>query len=408
MVKITSQTAAMRAPKGTHSTSCKGLQLRVQNPGVSASWVCRYTFQGRQRDRGLGEIQLKGFVEACDEVNSIRKLARQGIDAFAKKAVVTVPTFAAFAAQVHEKLKPTFKNSKHAAQWATTLTTYANPIIGHLPVDQVDQAAILRVMNQEVTNSRSKVTGNFWVTSNETANRTLQRIAKVLDVATAEGHRSGDNPATVIRRANVLPKVRKASDAHHAALPWRDLPAFWAELSERTDNSGDALRLLILTAARTSEVLGMTWDEIDFDNCVWTVPAERMKAGKLHDVPLSSQAVKLLRDRAVKTGSVGLVFKGQKGKSLSNMAMLALLKRMGRTDITAHGMRSTFRDWCSDNGVDRVVAEAALAHSVQSKVEAAYARSTMLERRKPVMQAWADHAAGAATTTVSKLHGALA
>ena len=407
MVKVTSQTGALKAPAGTHNAG-RGLQLRVPPSGDGGSWICRFTLHGKQRDRGLGPIDLVTFTEATEEAQRVRKLARQGIDPFAKATAKAVPTFSEFSVEVHERLKPTFKNAKHAAQWLTTITVYANPIIGDMPIGEVDQAAVLRVMHQQVTNNRTKVTGDFWLTSNETANRSLQRIAKVLDVAQSSGFRdAGENPVRVIRAANILPKIKKNTDAHHAALPWKDLPAFWSSLSERTDTSGEALRLLILTGVRTSEVLGAAWSEIDLDAATWTIPAGRMKAGREHVVPLSTQAVELLRARLALRGKSDLIFQGQRaGKPLSNMAMLALLKRMNRPDITAHGFRSSLRDWCGDHGVDRVVAEAMLAHATGDKTEQAYARSTMVERRRPTSQAFADFVTGAASASVTPIRGA--
>jgi integrase len=388
-MRITSQTSAAKAPVGVHAAG-NGLYLIV-GAGGARSWVLRVSLEGKRPELGLGGFAYTSFEDAKAKAYEYRKLAKEGIDprSLNRKAI---PSFEAFASVVHDGLKPTFKNPKHAAQWISTIREFANPIIGSMAVDKVQQADVLRVLHQTTINQRTKEAGDFWLVSNETCNRLAQRLAKVLDVAEARGFRTGSNPVTVIRNANVLPKVKRG-DVHHKALPHKDMAVFWTLLDAKTDNSVTAFKLLILTAARTSEILGMDWAEVDLDRALWTVPADRMKAGRAHDVPLSTVAVDLLKERTRVLGNVGLVFQGQKpGKPLSNMSLLAMLRRLKMADrTTAHGMRSTFRDWAGENGVDRTLAEAALAHSVGNKVEAAYARSTMIEQRRPVMQSWANY-----------------
>ena len=221
----------------------------------------------------------------------------------------------------------------------------------------------------------------IWTDKHETAKRLAQRIKTVLDVAKSKGFREGENPVTAVREAKVLPTV-KAKTNHHDAMPWRDVPAFYAELSQRTAVAAKALQFTILTACRTSEVIGARWDEMDFAARVWTIPAERMKAGEDHRVPLTDEMLAILEP--LKAMGSAFIFEGQKRhQPLSNMSMLMLLRRMGRAGFTVHGFRSTFRDWASEAaGAPREVAEACLAHQVGSEVERAYARSDMLERRR--------------------------
>jgi integrase len=227
----------------------------------------------------------------------------------------------------------------------------------------------------------------IWTEKHETAKRLSQRIKTVLDVAKSKGFRSGENPVTAIKDAKVLPTV-KTKPQHHDAMPWRDVPAFYAELNERSAIAAKALQFTILTASRTTEVLDMQWPEVDFDTRLWTVPAVRMKGGKVHRVPLTDEMLAILE--SLKAMASDYVFEGQKRhRPLSNMSMLMLLRRMGRDDFTVHGFRSSFRDWTSEAAnAPRELAEAALAHQVGSDVERAYARSDLLERRRELMENW--------------------
>ena len=360
-----------------------GLYL-VVDPSGAKRWLLRTVVQGRRRDIGLGGLALVSLAEAREKALGFRKVAREGGDPLAerRRVQVNVPTFAQAVDTVHEEHKATWRNSKHAAQWITTLRTYACPHLGAKPVDGITTPDILRVL------------APIWLTKPETARRVRQRVGTVLDWAKAAGHRTGDNPVDGVTKG--LPK-QTDRDEHHAALPYAEVPAFVARL--RACGGSESVRLafefLILTAARTSEVLGMVWDEVDSDARLWTVPAARMKAGREHRVPLSDGALAVLaRAREISTGGA-LVFPGRSAaRPLSNMAFLMLLRRLG-LGITAHGFRSSFRDWAAEQtSLPREVAEMALAHAVENRVEAAYRRGDLLEKRRELMTLWAGFAAG--------------
>jgi len=286
-----------------------------------------------------------------------------------------IPTFEEISRQVHIDRLPTWKNAKHGQQWLNTLHQYAFPKIGRMPVDSVDQPEVLMCLSP------------IWTSKHETAKRLAQRIKTVLDVAKSKGFYSGENPVTAIRDAKVLPQV-KSKTVHHDAMPWRDVPDFYGNLKTRSAMAAHALRFTILIAARTSEVLEAKWDEVDFENRLWTVPAERMKAGEEHRVPLTEEALGILKP--LKAMASTYVFEGQKRhQPLSNMSMLMLLRRMEVEGVTVHGFRSSFRDWAGEaTNAPRELAEAALAHQVGSDVERAYARSDLLDRRRSLMEQW--------------------
>jgi integrase len=272
---------------------------------------------------------------------------------------------------------PTWKNDKHGAQWINTLRDYAFPTIGRMPIDSIGQPEVLMCLSP------------VWTEKHETARRLAQRIKIVLDVAKSKGFRSGENPVTAIQDAQVLPKV-KTKPKHHAAMDWRDVPAFYTELNTRTAMAGKALMFTCLTGSRTGEVLGMKWTEIDLVARLWTCPADRMKGGVIHRVPLTDEMMEILEPlRAMQSE---YVFEGQKRNNpLSNMAMLMLLRRMEVEGVTVHGFRSTFRDWAAEEAnAPREVAEMSLAHKVGSDVERAYARSDLLEKRRLLMKQWSE------------------
>jgi integrase len=275
-----------------------------------------------------------------------------------------------------------WRNDKHAAQWSATLETYAYPTLGGLPVASVDVGLVLKVLEP------------IWSTKSETASRLRGRIEAVLDWAKVRGFREGENPARWKGNIDHLLPARAEVKAveHHAALPYAEIGAFMAQLRNQPGMGAFALRFAILTAARTGEVLGTRWDEIDLKNAVWTIPAGRMKAGREHRVPLSSPAVTLLEELA-KAKAGEFVFFGQRTvKPLSNMALLMTLRRMKCDDLTAHGFRSTFRDWAAEQtSASREVAEAALAHTLADKVEAAYRRSDLFDKRRALMADWAAY-----------------
>ena len=294
-------------------------------------------------------------------------------------AVEAPETFGAFAKKLVADLKGGFRNPKHRQQWRNTLTTYAAPI-ADTPIAEVTTEQILGVLQP------------IWLTKPETASRVRGRIERVLDAAKAIGLRSGDNPARGRGHLDLLlPKRRKATVKHHAALPFAEIAKFMTELRARPASAARALEFAILTAARSGEVRGMTWAEVDHDAKVWTVPGSRMKAGVSHQVPLSEPAEAILRalqpDGMVKADPV---FPAPRGGPLSNMAMAQLLKRMDRPDITVHGFRSAFRDWAGETTqFGREEVEMALAHTITSATEAAYRRGRALEKRRGLMSAWA-------------------
>ena len=365
--------------------------------GGSRSWILRYTSAGRERWMGLGPYPVVGLAEARDAAIDAKRKLRQGIDpleekrdqvAAARAESAKAVTFDWCAGRYIEAHSPGWKNAKHGDQWRNTLAAYVSPTIGNLDVARIDTGHVMKVLEQ------------IWTAKPETASRVRGRIEAVLDWATARKYRSGDNPARWKGHLDKLlakrSKVRTVK--HHPALPWRQMGKFMAELRKREGVSPRAVELAILTAARSGEVRGATWGEFDLQAGVWTVPPERMKAGREHRVPLGHRAVELLR-AAGPGEAAAIVFPGVKGKPLSDMSMSAVLKRMERPDITVHGFRSTFRDWCAETtNFPREMAELTLAHTVGDKVEAAYRRGDMFEKRRQMMQAWERHCSTVAPT----------
>jgi integrase len=361
-----------------------GLYL-VVDPSGAKRWLLRLVVQGRRRDIGLGGAGLVPLAEARERALAHRKTAREGGDPLAerRKAQDIVPTFAEAVERVHSEHRASWANAKHAQQWRNTLQQYACPQLGPRRVDQIDTPDVLRVL------------APIWLSKPETARRVRQRIGTVLDWAKAAGYRTGENPIEGVAKG--LPK-QGDRDEHHAALPYAQVPSFIGQLraTEVSEVSRLAFEFLILTAARTGEVLGARWDEISVTERLWTVPAVRMKAKREHRVPLSDRSLAILiRARELAAGSP-FVFPGRSGeKPLSNMVFLMLLRRMALA-ITAHGFRSSFRDWAGEcTSLPREVAEMALAHAVENRVEAAYARSDLLERRRDLMKQWADFVSSA-------------
>jgi integrase len=419
--KFNQLTLAQAAKKpGAHGDGA-GLTLIVAKPPSKAvSWVLRYMVRGKARTLGLGPWPDVGLAAARDKAAEARRLIRaEGIDPIDAKraqrdaervAVAKHMTFKECAEAFIRDHEAGWKNgSKTADQWRASLRDYAYPLIGSLPVGAIDTALVLKVLKGDVKDKDDRTEGPLWTARPETASRVRTRIGAILDYAETSGFRApGKNPtAWKGHLSNSLParsKVRAV--VGHAALPIAETPAFMAALRERGGLAARALELTILTAARTNEVLGARLAEIDLDKAVWIIPAERMKGQREHRVPLSVRAVDLLRDLMPEPGQEFVFPSVSTGKPLSNMAMLATLKRMGRGDLTAHGFRSTFRDWAAENGIVRDLAEACLAHAITNKAEAAYLRSDVLERRRPVMQAWADYCAGAsANANVEPIRG---
>jgi integrase len=373
------QVRALQKP-GRYSDG-NGLYL-VVDPTGAKRWLLRTVVQGRRRDIGLGGLSLVSLAEAREKALSYRKLARDGGDPVLEKrrARETAPTFRGAAEQVYAEHKVSWKNTKHAQQWLNTLQQYAFPHIGDRPVDKIDTPDVLRVLSP------------IWLTKPETARRVRQRIGTVLDWAKAAGFRAGDNPVAGVAKG--LPKQAGRED-HHTALPYAHVPEFVSRLraTSHTEMGRLAFEFLILTAARTGEVLGGKWSEIDLTQGIWTVPAERMKAGRPHRVPLSERAVEILTRAKEIGGGSDYLFPGRGGtKPLSNMVFLMALRRM-QLDITAHGFRSSFRDWAAEQtSFPREVCEMALAHVVENRVEAAYRRGDLFEKRRELMDAWAAFA----------------
>ena len=368
-----------------------GLYLQVSKSG-SKSWIMRYTIAGKPVEMGLGSYPTFTLAEARKRATAQRKLLTDGINPLETKrsdllarrlADANVITFDKAAKAFIDANSPAWRNAKHSDQWRNTLTTYASPVIGKLPVPKIETSHIMRILSP------------IWTTKTETATRVRGRIEKVLDWAKVQGYRTGDNPAQWRGHlSEALPKPSKvATEDHHAALPWSEIGAFMVALKAMQGAGARAMEIIILTATRTSEVLNAKWSEIDLDAKLWTIPKERMKSFKEHRVPLSDAVIALLTViKAASTGN-GYIFPGKKkDTALSNMACLATLKRMERTDITVHGFRSTFRDWVSETtAYPRDVAEMALAHTIEDKSEAAYRRGDLIEKRRALMSDWAVH-----------------
>jgi integrase len=339
-------------------------------------------------------------VQGLDPL-AVRDAEREARRAAGARAV----TFRAVAVDFIHANRVKWKNLKHASQWEATLKAYAYPLIGDRIVGDLTANDILAVLRQGIGGDGAKPRP-LWEARPETASRLRGRIENVLDYAKVRKLRDGDNPAAWGGNLKLaLParsKVKKVEN--HAALSHKDMPAFMADLRAREAMAARGLEFLILTAARTGEVLGARWGELDLDAACWTVPAERMKAGKEHRVPLSAPALALLHAiRPDDAAPEEFVFPGAKpGRPLSNMAFLVLLKRMKRDDITAHGMRSTFRDWVSEStSFSGDVAERALAHGIKDATEAAYNRTNLYDRRVELMAAWASYCAGPVANVVN-------
>jgi len=396
------QVAKAKGPGVLHDGG--GLYIRVSGTGRK-SWVFRFQLDGKRRDMGLGAYPDISLAEARGKATEHRKLRHDGIDPLeAKKAqqqaqrlsVARGRTFREMAEEFIGRNETGWRNAKHRQQWRNTLATYVYPVLGELPVAAIDTGLVVQVLDP------------IWTEKPETAGRVRGRIEAVLDAATVRGLRQGPNPAQWKGNlAHILParaRVRKV--AHHAALPFDDIPAFFAALRERQGMAARALEFAIFTAARTAEVLGATWGEIDLDAKVWTVLAKRMKAGREHRVPLSGAALALLENlrplALIRNGELDQaapVFPGlRRALPMSNMTMLMVLRRMKRDDLTAHGFRSTFSDWAAERtAYPREVVEMALAHTVENKVEAAYRRGDLFEKRRRLMDAWANFCTTPAT-----------
>lgn len=365
------------------------LYLQVGSTGAK-SWLFRYMINGKAKAMGLGALHAVSLADAREKAADCRRLISSGIDPIlARKgeqekvriATARGMTFEQCAIAYIEAHKASWKNEKHIWQWENTLERFAYPVFGKLPVQDIDIALVMKALEP------------IWKTKTETATRVRGRIESILDWATVRGYRVGDNPARWRGRLqSLLParsKIQKVE--HHPALPYADISEFMEQLKAQEGLAAQALELLILTATRTSETIHACWDEFDLKEKLWVIPAERIKTAKEHRVPLSDPAVKILK-KLHETKMGDYVFPSKRGKPLSNMAMLVLLRRMEKDDITVHGFRSTFRDWCAEQtNYPREVAEAALSHAIGNQVEAAYRRGDLFEKRKQLMGAWAKY-----------------
>ena len=389
MAKLTARAVQAQKIPGTYGDG-GGLYLQVARGGAK-SWILRYQRDGKRHALGLGGLADVSLAEARDKAADARRMLAAGADPIEARraerekievaiAVAKIVTFRDAADRYIAAHRAGWRNPKHAAQWGSTLETYVHPHFGALPVEAVDVGLVLQAIEP------------IWSTKPETASRVRGRIEAILDWARARGYRQGENPARWRGHLdNLLPrpsKVRRVE--HHAALPYPEIGAFMAELRQQDGVAARALEFVILTAARTGEALGARWDEINLAERLWTIPGERMKAGREHRVPLSDAALAIVeRMAAIRMGEH--VFPSvRSGRPLSNMALLMTLRRMGRGDLTAHGFRSSIRDWTAERtGFSAEVAEMALAHAVGDKVEAAYRRGDLFEKRRQLAEAWA-------------------
>lgn len=355
-----------------------GLYLKVTK-SKTKSWIYRFQLSGKRREMGLGAADVIGLARARQLATECREKVANGKDPIELRDVeveTVVPTFRELAADHIRQNESGWSNEKHAKQWAATLERYAHPVIGKLQVNQIETRHILTILEP------------LWATKAETAKRVRGRIEAILDRAKVLGHRQDQNPALWRGHLSLLlpAKNKIAPVQHHPAIPYQDAPEFFEALIDREGFAALGFQFMILTAMRTGEVLGAKWQEIKDDR--WVIPAERMKARRSHAVPLSDEALDIL-DRALKASVNDFLFPGYRGP-LSNMAFLAILKRMKRQDITPHGFRSTFRDWAAETtSHPSNVVEMALAHTVGNKVEAAYRRGDLFDKRRALMDDWA-------------------
>ena len=362
-----------------------GLALQVTATGTR-SWILRKMIAGKRRDMGLGSYPTVTLAMARDIAREKIKLIADGQDPVDERRAARMrlaaarahrKTFSFCVTAFLDSFEAEWKNPKHRQQWFNTLDTYANPIMGEMDVAEINEADVLAVLEP------------IWRTKTETASRVRGRVERVLSWATAKKYRHGLNPARwKDNLSEHLPNPSKTRAVkNHAAMAYRDLGGFMVELRNQTGIGGKALEFTILTAARTTETRMAVWSEFDLNEKVWTVPAGRMKAGKEHRVPLSDTVVELLESLPRESQ---FVFPGPKDKALSNMAMAAVLERMGRDDVTVHGFRSTFRDWAAEStAYPSEVVEMALAHTIGNKVEAAYRRGDLFDKRRRLMADWA-------------------
>jgi integrase len=439
--RLSDRTVQNASPKGRISRFLPdgaGLYLQVSPTGTK-SWVFRYSVKGRERYMGLGPFPDVSLADARAVANDCRKLRREGIDPIdARRAVraqdgleaAKTRTFKECAGEYIKDHRAGWRNERHAAQWISTLETYAYPVIGDLSVQSIDTGLVIKVLKQEVRDAPDKPSAPFWMSRSETASRLRGRIESIIDWAKARGYRAGENPARWKGHLDqLLParsKVRKVE--HHPALPYGELPGFMEALRARKGIGPRALEFSILTVARSGETLGARWPEVDLAEKVWIVPKERMKGGREHRVPLSEAALKILEEmKAGRDDEAGYVFPGTSlAKPILNMTLAAVIRRMNEEaeesktprwmdprrgkEAVPHGFRSTFRDWAAERtSFPNEMVEMALAHAIDNKVEAAYRRGDLFDKRRRLMEAWASYCGLAArkADTVVPLRAAI-
>lgn len=383
--RLTAKTIENLKERGYHPDG-GGLYLQIQS-AQSVSWIFRYSFEGKAHEMGLGSYKYITLAEARIKRNELKKILISGVNPLVEKNKIrnarrtefsNKMTFDACAKAYIDSQKVAWKNEKHKTQWANTLETYASPVIGSLFVDEISTNLIMKVIEP------------IWVTKTETASRVRGRIELILNWATVRGLRTGENPARWRGHLdNLLPKrslIQKVT--HHKAMPYALLSGFMNKLKPQTDISSIALQFLILTATRTNETLNAQWSEIDFVEKIWTIPPERMKAKREHRIPLTDDAINLLKLIPKKDFLPYIFLNSASGAPLSTNALLQKLNQLGES-VTVHGFRSTFRDWVSEETAHaRDVAESALAHALRDRVEAAYRRGDFFQKRKALMEDW--------------------
>ena len=379
--RLSARTVATLTEYGRHADG-GGLYLSI-SPNGGRRWVFLFRWHGKPTEIGLGSARAVTLARARELASQARAKLAEGMNPKEARRSFEGATFGECADRVVEAMRPSWRNAKHAAQWVMTLRDYAAPL-RRLPVDKISTDDVLSVLKP------------LWNTKPETAYRLRGRIERVLDAAKAQGLRGGENPARWRGHLDqLLPKRQRLTHGHHPAMNYADVSAFIAEVQSCRGTAAFALELAILTAARSCEVLGARWDEFDLDRAIWTVPGARMKSGREHRVPLSKRALKILTSmRESRNGD--FVFLGERpGSHLSATALQYVFRRVHSDRATIHGFRSTFRDWSAEcTNFTNEVCEAALAHVIENKTEAAYRRGDLFDKRRKLMEAWAMYCAG--------------
>ena len=386
---------------------CLYLQVSPTSKGISRSWIFRYTSPVtlKRREMGLGSTDICSLANARLKVLDLRKAIYEGIDPIEERQAEKTSireshqhsiTFAAAAERCIQTKKAEWSNTNHQDQWTTTMAKFVSPLIGKLRVDQINTSHIVKVLEQTIKNKKGEIEGSFWNVRTETATRVRQRIEVILDWCRAHEYMQGENPARYQGAlSHLLPKASKIKKSvHHPALPFQKIGEFMSELRSHSGYSALALELLILTATRTSEIIEAKWDEFNLDSKVWTIPGERMKAGKEHRIPLNTRAMEILEHlKTIRVNSYLFPSTLHKEGCLSNMALLSMMRKMNKySDYVPHGFRSTFRDWAAETtDYSNETVELALAHTIKNKAEAAYRRQDQLEKRTSLMADWVNY-----------------